>query len=1137
MTVKYPRLLDTDPVGEDQFTGGAQQRIADTIRENLDDPKFKIIGLEGPWGSGKSNVVKILEKNLGNNFHFFIYDAWAHQEDLQRRSFLESLTESLAKDDCEDLRKQKLDKLSLHLAKIKHTRSVEIPKINWVVILVIAVAALLPIAGILVEDMKLIEYNTESQMKVALSPLILFVIVYVIGCIKTRDWQIQKIFAFYKKSDTDKTVEEIINEYEPNAGVFRAWIRRVSEELVKANKRLIIVLDNMDRLPKAKVLAYWSHLHTFFSHSAYDNINIIVPYDRKHIQLVYGFEKEGKKNGGDVEGDADYYISKTFPLVFVVPTTVITDWKEFFARKFKEAFGPEYSGDAEDVRIIFNCYYKDFTPREMISYLNAIVGLCLVWKKQIPIRYLALYTATRRLFYEQNLRYLLDGKYAESANGIFNGDDELLGYMAQLLYNIPKEHAQEVILYKETKNAIQDDKPDELLKLSANGNFVTILGQILEDGISLSKFIPALDALEKATQSDERKIFQPIWRRIIRKRSFSEKHANEFTDVDRILLLKGHENRLMGLVGKHVCELLASIQGQQARSYAKAMVGFESFVVENKLPFDVPAHAVPRLLYGTEYIDFVSEAKDKWNSYKVTTSAIDLDGRLTELVPRGLEKIPVGPYLKNYQLPHLEGQIKEVIQGGAEIQLANLKQLYKLYREISPKGAKLSSPQQVTLERLLSHSETGNEETAILTLMVIQNVKDLGSAVYQRLLDINDPEFVQELYKWYDSFLTINHLIRLTVDSHWDSVKALFIKVIQQNEISSESLNFFEIIPKCPQLVKKTGVNPKDLLVYLDLWADQCKEQLGEARDLPPAIADVIHFFIAHPSTTSEIVIKKYFAQLLILDKSDWVNYLQMPRSEIRPGLDALLKYYPESKLPEAFSDGFCEALIELSDEWSNHVFEAEEELYTRLMSRIDKSKLKTTLRKILEQFLIDEEVSSEKFLFFEKTFREFDIYDHSNSNAIDPLILQNIYDERLQDRIFTGYEYYLGVLKLAPEVSLKLINKLRELVEGDSFHGDKNMLNKFLRSLSLQTLENVEIIKASYSSGTAKADTVTLLKQLQEMAKSGDIYHFQVSNKYFKLDEEDFFSILNLEYRYGSQEGSASLHIGEWLRLPARLS
>lgn len=66
---QYPRFIQNKPCGIDKFDGGSQERLAKTIarhfcqNDSLDEECTlpRIIGIEGIWGSGKSNVVKMLE--------------------------------------------------------------------------------------------------------------------------------------------------------------------------------------------------------------------------------------------------------------------------------------------------------------------------------------------------------------------------------------------------------------------------------------------------------------------------------------------------------------------------------------------------------------------------------------------------------------------------------------------------------------------------------------------------------------------------------------------------------------------------------------------------------------------------------------------------------------------------------------------------------------------------------------------------------------------------------------------------------------------------------------------------------------------------------------------------------------------
>ncbi len=137
--INFPRFISFLPKGEDLYGGQSQQRLARGIAkyitqndsdftpkddkrnaesntQNTDDEEQffpRIIGLEGAWGSGKSNVVLLLEKELGERYRFFTYDAWANQEDLQRRSILELLTEYLKKKQEEEEKKGKEEKVNL----------------------------------------------------------------------------------------------------------------------------------------------------------------------------------------------------------------------------------------------------------------------------------------------------------------------------------------------------------------------------------------------------------------------------------------------------------------------------------------------------------------------------------------------------------------------------------------------------------------------------------------------------------------------------------------------------------------------------------------------------------------------------------------------------------------------------------------------------------------------------------------------------------------------------------------------------------------------------------------------------------------------------------------------------------------
>ena len=104
-TQDYPRFISNQPCGKDKTEGNSQKRLSNAIAEHITSTDSRetnnniprIIGLKGEWGVGKSNVIRQLQENekIKSDYYIFEYDAWGHQEDLQRRSFLETLTTEL----------------------------------------------------------------------------------------------------------------------------------------------------------------------------------------------------------------------------------------------------------------------------------------------------------------------------------------------------------------------------------------------------------------------------------------------------------------------------------------------------------------------------------------------------------------------------------------------------------------------------------------------------------------------------------------------------------------------------------------------------------------------------------------------------------------------------------------------------------------------------------------------------------------------------------------------------------------------------------------------------------------------------------------------------------------------------------
>ena len=490
--IKYPRFISNNPCGEDHFASRSQERIADNICNILqNDKSCKIIGIEGGWGSGKSNLVTIVRKELEkDNFHFFIYDAWGHQEDLQRRSILEELTEDLTKNDGILTSEEWQNNLKELLSKTKETESKDVPSLSLGIVVSVLILVLTPVFKILSEPIT----GFFWRFFVMGIPFLIFLILYFYKFIsvcrakkdkeksetnridglsttnitsKTPDkmgfWKkikiisaeaFKKLFYIYQKEQVKTIKFEKISEDIPSVRKFRNYIKAISKNLVEVNAQLVIVFDNMDRLPKSKVQELWSSIHTFFAENPYKNIVVIVPFDREHVQIAFkedGEDKKDKHYGND-------FINKTFSVVYRVPPPILSDWKEYFKVRWNYAFGNNFNQSAyERVVQVYDILARDITPRRIIAFINEFVSIKQI-QSDIGDEYIALFILKKSDILLNPFEQIIKPGYFGGSSFIFENDENLPKNIGSLVYQIPTNKAIQIIYTERLKNALNNNE-------------------------------------------------------------------------------------------------------------------------------------------------------------------------------------------------------------------------------------------------------------------------------------------------------------------------------------------------------------------------------------------------------------------------------------------------------------------------------------------------------------------------------------------------------------------------------------------------------------------------------------------------------------------------------------------------------
>ena len=494
------RTIDDAPADRDAF--GSYESKAEVIHELItNEPGGRTIGLEGEWGSGKSTVVKLLAKRItGADSLVVVFDTWAHEGDPLRRSFLEKLIDSLAKESWIDQasREKRLDELTTR-------RHVERTRLGFLAVVAAIAAFVLSLSTALISGGLASSSPDWLWWGMATSGLALAVLMAV-GLFQ---WVRTRSPLAFIDSQHDREMIETLN---PTSVEFETKFKELMGDALgdSSKRRLVIVVDNLDRVAPEDARAIWTTLQTFLHHS-YDTepswlqqLWVILPYDRSAIERLWGARTSKRPtlrsldydDGGSPQRTTDQaafeaqqerarsFIEKTVQLRFAVPVPLLTDWREYLRTLLLCAL-PNHEADFSSVYRLYanklDGEGRSPTPRELKQYINHIGTLHREWQDRLPVSSLAYYaclgsagTDVAAALRDQPLR-------EPSLTDPLDSDVE--AHLAAIALNRPPDEAVELLLGPRVRNALlQDDSRDFLELLERNGFWDVLL-------LSLERFV------------------------------------------------------------------------------------------------------------------------------------------------------------------------------------------------------------------------------------------------------------------------------------------------------------------------------------------------------------------------------------------------------------------------------------------------------------------------------------------------------------------------------------------------------------------------------------------------------------------------------------------------------------------------
>jgi hypothetical protein len=281
------------------------------------------------------------------------------------------------------------------------------------------------------------------------------------------------------KQFEDQKLTQHIRETDPNDFEFQQTLRSILACVQTERDRVVIVLDNIDRLPTKEINDYWAQVRAVFSNGPVRTntdprsaVTAIVPYDR---HLVDGTnvlnellpKKLDQPAGGDPEdtrkaapisplGSRELF-AKTFDEVLQVSPPVMSNSRDFFIDKMGVALPSAKGGDElYRVYLIFDRILRhengNVTPRQIISFINELSGMYVLHRGLFALPTVAVYLAYRDVL-EAKPDVLNDPQSMDPRIRALAEDPELEQNLAAMIFNVEPELALQLLLDKKIKDA------------------------------------------------------------------------------------------------------------------------------------------------------------------------------------------------------------------------------------------------------------------------------------------------------------------------------------------------------------------------------------------------------------------------------------------------------------------------------------------------------------------------------------------------------------------------------------------------------------------------------------------------------------------------------------------------------------
>lgn len=699
------------PSGEDLTGLKPQKAISNAISKHIVDydgehyeggAMPRVIGLEGKWGSGKSNVIKRLgvDKSLKNNYHLIEFDAWAYQEDEYRISMMEHITNKLSQyqpdktEDYNELLKKTLSQEKYEVTKFE-------PHVSGLLFGLIGTIAFTSLFGFIFSWFPDNDHYRWCRLFFIVVP---WVVLSVYAWFQRKN--IEDLLVVFENAIRNGATTKSVYTREPSVSDLREWLSKVS---VLCGKKLIVVIDNMDRLPMEKLKKLWSTIHIFANNEEMANVWIVIPYDELRLKEVMG---EGYKQ----------LILKTIPVSFRMGEPIVSDARDVFDGLFEKAFGKKEQSQ-HSVRAMFMNTLRQYSIREIVHFINAMVTI----RKQYPsisLVSVALYVLMEDEIKENANKVLLEDRFASKFAPMVEVTEDNRNEVAAIAYNVSKEDGMQKAFQNALEQAITfgNDLPIERIKDRAD--FYKVLTDYYSEPElqTYEGYIEVLGIVERSAKTVFNSEIETCWNSVIQFYIGNSYDLVPWLSYECLKKLHSHCNGTQEkpVLSRYLSYMLyrKETKGSDVFKYFEEV---DEIIKDTDIKMtDIIDQYTAQPMTFREYLD---TAKEKYKKYPVECDAEAWISFCVNLIGGDAGQLLCLSNMRNderYDFTKLKEKAEELIGENGKDERNSLN-AFRIYRSLSGKPVKVKPARRIAVSDIINNFDSVDNDPVYIALRMYHN--------------------------------------------------------------------------------------------------------------------------------------------------------------------------------------------------------------------------------------------------------------------------------------------------------------------------------------------------------------------------------------------------------------------------------